>query len=190
MEAWSDCKFDILFTKSVPHILEKIFFSLDFEDFNTCIGVSTIWKELLTSESYLEKAKSVFRGEEKLWQAAKEGNVEVVQSLSGSVFVNVNWVKRWHQTTPLCEAAENAYAFNSRYKNVIKILLERGADPDLAQCYGRTPLHFAAKHGHKDVVQLLLDRGADPNKADKVGKDYAILSCNAWPQRCGPAPPS
>ena len=57
------CKFDILFTKSVPHILESIFFSLDYESFKTCLKVSTTWRELLTSETYITKEKSVFYGE-------------------------------------------------------------------------------------------------------------------------------
>ena len=55
------CPFDKLFTKSVPYILEKIFLSLDYETFKKCREVSNAWKEQLTSESYQQKAKSVFR---------------------------------------------------------------------------------------------------------------------------------
>ena len=54
------CAFDKLFTKSVPHILEKIFFSLDFKSFNTCMDVSKTWRDLLTSDSYLAKGRLVF----------------------------------------------------------------------------------------------------------------------------------
>ena len=54
------CPFDKLFTKSVPHILEKIFLSLDYETFKKCREVSNAWNEQLTSESYQQKAKSVF----------------------------------------------------------------------------------------------------------------------------------
>ena len=54
------CKFDMLFTKYVPHILENIFFSLDCESYKTCLEVSNTWRELLTSKSYKKKAKSVF----------------------------------------------------------------------------------------------------------------------------------
>ena len=30
--------FDTLFTKSVPHIIEKIFFTLDYNSFKICTG--------------------------------------------------------------------------------------------------------------------------------------------------------
>ena len=141
METGKTCKFDILFTKSVPHIQETIFFSLDYESYKDCLGVSTTWYKLLASESYLKKAKSVFHGEigheeRKLWQAAKEGNVEEVQRLSSIIFMDVNSVWGRDQSTALCEAVQNASSpqNHSRYtsqKNVIELLLAKGADPDL-----------------------------------------------------------
>ena len=54
------CAFDVLLTKNVPHILEKIFLSLDYKSFMTCREVSRTWKELLTSESFQMKEKSVY----------------------------------------------------------------------------------------------------------------------------------
>ena len=57
------CAFDKLFTKSVPHILEKIFFSLDFKSFNTCMDVSKTWRDLLTSDTYRAKGRLVFHNE-------------------------------------------------------------------------------------------------------------------------------
>ena len=44
----------------------------------------------------------------------------------------------------------------------VKLLLERGADPNTQQFRGQTALMWAAAEGHADVVQLLLARGADP----------------------------
>lgn len=52
--------FDTLFTKSFPHILEKIFFSLDYASYKTCMEVKKAWNELLKSESYHKKSKTVF----------------------------------------------------------------------------------------------------------------------------------
>ena len=52
--------FDALLTKNVPHIVEKIFLSLDYKSFKTCRKVSMTWKQLLTSESFQMKEKSVF----------------------------------------------------------------------------------------------------------------------------------
>ena len=125
------CKFNILFTKSVPHILETIFFSLDYDSFKACLQVNSTWRELLASESYIKEAKSLFHveithDEKKLLKAAKEGNVEVVRTLS--LFVNVNCQKGGTQSTPLHEAAmnvpgkylgrlQNFLAFNRRPSN-------------------------------------------------------------------------
>ena len=75
----ASCSFDKLFTKSVPHLLENIFFSLDFASYKSCMEVNTMWNCLLTSDSYQSTAKSLFhndirRDEEKLWDATREGN--------------------------------------------------------------------------------------------------------------------
>lgn len=42
----------LLFAKSVPHILERIFFSLDQESFDTCREVSIEWSQLLASAPF------------------------------------------------------------------------------------------------------------------------------------------
>ena len=55
-----DCEIDRLFTRNVPHIVEKIFFSLDYASFKNCLEVSQSWRDLLTSESFLSRGKSVF----------------------------------------------------------------------------------------------------------------------------------
>ena len=90
--------FDLLFSKYVPHILEKIFLSLDYESFKLCLQVNSTWEELLTSEPYQKKGESVFHDEivqyeERLWQTAKEGNVKEVKSVLSSIFVNVDCVR-------------------------------------------------------------------------------------------------
>jgi cytohesin len=48
--------------------------------------------------------------------------------------------------------------------------LERGADPNARNDYGRTALHYVAERGESlDEVCLLLDAGADPNAPDQFG---------------------
>ena len=50
------------------------------------------------------------------------------------------------------------------------MLLDKGAEPNKADIWGRTSLHYAAMYDKKEMAKLLLDHGADGNKADEDGK--------------------
>ncbi|MET7339317.1 ankyrin repeat domain-containing protein [Nonomuraea sp. NPDC005650] len=52
----------------------------------------------------------------------------------------------------------------------VRRLLDRGADPDVADSAGRTALSHAAERGGAAVVRALLDSGADPGPADGGGR--------------------
>ena len=58
-KAMANCEFNRLFTRSVPHILERIFFSLDHDSFVACQKVCMAWNELHSSESYQQKKKEL-----------------------------------------------------------------------------------------------------------------------------------
>ncbi|MEB2777569.1 ankyrin repeat domain-containing protein [Algoriphagus sp. D3-2-R+10] len=69
------------------------------------------------------------------------------------------------------------------YQNVVRLLLECGADVNLAtnpnletgsfmrdvKTCGETPLHRAAAYADEETIRLLLDRGADKEKRDSNG---------------------
>ena len=64
-------------------------------------------------------------------------------------------------------------AVNQGYPKIVKILLDKGADPNLASPQtGETPLHIAAlrgfEEGSMESLKLLLDAGANPNVKNKV----------------------
>ncbi len=49
----------------------------------------------------------------------------------------------------------------SGHKEVVMLLLQKGADINAKNPHGDTPLHHAVSEGHKEVVKLLLQKGAD-----------------------------
>ena len=55
--------FETLFSKNVPHILEKIFLFLDYKSYKVCLDVSVVWRNLLMTKTFQMKAKSVYRKE-------------------------------------------------------------------------------------------------------------------------------
>jgi len=56
---------------------------------------------------------------------------------------------------------------------VVAFLLDRGADPNLQDGEGQTPLHYAVISEQAEVVSLLISRNADPNIPDEAGETPA-----------------
>jgi ankyrin repeat protein len=54
--------------------------------------------------------------------------------------------------------------------DVVKCLLSSGADINLRNKGGETPLFAASVYGHCDVLKCLLSSGADINLLDKGGR--------------------
>ena len=55
--------------------------------------------------------------------------------------------------TPLHDAAREGH------NDVVKLLLDRGAEPNMANQHGDTPLSCALQNGHMDVVNILTENG-------------------------------
>jgi ankyrin repeat protein len=63
---------------------------------------------------------------------------------------------------------------------VVRLLLERGADPTIANIEGGTPLMAASREGHLEVVHLLLAHptaGAIINRRDRFGRTALWSAC-------------
>jgi ankyrin repeat protein len=55
-------------------------------------------------------------------------------------------------------------------KEIVQLLLARGAEVDSKDSYGQTPLSRASNNGHNEVVQILLDKGAKVDSKDNFGR--------------------
>ena len=169
------CGFGTLFTKSVPHILEKIFFSLDYESVKNCLEVSKVWHELLKSESFKKRAKYVYHeeilnDEGHLWQECYRGDIVQVKRIISTGLVEVNSFDDKYGVNLLVNAARHCNI------DMVKALLDGGADPNIANKLGKTSLHrviirhtWISRDKCIELIKYLMACGADVNKADKKG---------------------
>jgi ankyrin repeat protein len=66
-------------------------------------------------------------------------------------------------------------------KDLVEYLLNKNADPNIADATGSTPLFWAVKYGNKELIELLLKHKADKSKKDSMGMtpfEYALQTSN------------
>ena len=92
--------------------------------------------------------------------ASERGHVEVVRYLLNETDIDVDHVNRlgW---TALLEAILLSDG-GPRHQEIVRLLLEAGADPDLADGDGVRPLTHARRRGHTAIVRLLEAADARP----------------------------
>ena len=70
------------------------------------------------------------------------------------------------------------YSCGEGDKEIVKLLIEAGADVNLGDNNSITPLHQGAMKGNKDILELLVRNGGDINALDFKGRApiiYAIM---------------
>ena len=60
--------------------------------------------------------------------------------------------------------------------DVIKLMLDSGADPNLPTGAGHLPLNIAIRSGQIDATQMLLEAGADVDREDSEGNTPRSLA--------------
>jgi uncharacterized protein len=100
-----------------------------------------------------------------IWRAARGGNLAEVVRMVGEDPGRLNAkAPLWHlDRTPLMFSSQGGRV------EVVRWLLDQGADIDESDRGGQTALCLACSAARPAVVKLLLERGADPAIADRLG---------------------
>lgn len=111
-----------------------------------------------------------------LWMAISKGDVRLVQELlvSNPEFASYRNPNA-SGNSPLYAAAHKGD------KEIVRIILDHGADVNTGNDFGETPLHAAAEWGYPEVVNLLIARGADITAPDQDGKTPLFVSTTVYP---------
>ena len=50
--------------------------------------------------------------------------------------------------------------YKKNYKDIVEYLVSHGANVNITNKYGETPLHIASENGNKNIVEYLVSHGA------------------------------
>jgi ankyrin repeat protein len=104
-----------------------------------------------------------------LLEAAEKGDLpEVKRLLAGGADKDAR--RKFDGWTPLHLAAWKNHV------DVVRCLLEAGADKNAKNDQGDTPIHWAVDLGHVDAVRCLLEAGADPSAKGWGGRTPWVIA--------------
>jgi len=99
----------------------------------------------------------------KLIEAAQNGLLGSVSQLVERHYTPVNYQNCNEGTTALAAAVIGGYS------NIVKFLVEHGADVNLANLRGETPLHLAVLSDNVEIISFLLSEGSWLESEDEFG---------------------
>ncbi|MFW5827586.1 MAG: ankyrin repeat domain-containing protein [Alkalispirochaeta sp.] len=118
-----------------------------------------------------------YRDKTPLLMAAEQGHMEIVRYLVEEAEADVN------ATTPESrgEVTPLRYAISNEDYEMVRYLVQNGADVNKANRAGWTPIMTAARTGNREIIGYLLDQGADLEARTEDGTTpVRIASNNGW----------
>eukprot|EP00744_Colponema_vietnamica_P007045 GILI01010177.1.p1 GENE.GILI01010177.1~~GILI01010177.1.p1 ORF type:complete len:256 (+),score=47.01 GILI01010177.1:61-768(+) len=139
----------------------------------------------------MKKAKFLDRTDKDLalFKAAQEGNMEELKTIfhldskekHRDPIVDVNMINHLAQTPLTVACASSIYCVEpevpSMHFNIVLLLLNQGANVNVVDSFGSTPLHYACHQGAFDVAILLVQAKARINVANKSGHTPLHKAC-------------
>ncbi|KAI1383862.1 ankyrin [Hypoxylon trugodes] len=120
------------------------------------------------------------RGSPSLHLAVEYGYVEMIECLiEDNAHLNAS---DYSLQTPLHIAA---YSDGTEAQKIIEILIRHGAELELRDDWGWTPLMRATFNGRQDIFETLLNAGADPHTVDYESTSVAHISAQYAPGSVG-----
>ena len=110
-------------------------------------------------------------GTSPLCAAVFMGSTEVVKRLFQAPDIQVDHTTH-EQVTAL------AYATQQGHKDIVEFLLNKKADPNIADDEGVAPLHISCIHGYADIAGMLLNAGGDMEL--RAGGIYTPYQIARW----------
>jgi len=98
-----------------------------------------------------------------LHEAAFSGDLEAMDKFLDRDPAAINQLATFRLDPRLSTITPLMWAVRGGHEQAVQRLLDRGADPNIADHLSRTALHLAAWDGNVDIVQRLLAAGADVN---------------------------
>ena len=115
---------------------------------------------------------------------AEDGNVDHVRAIIEKYPKLIDQAEQFRQPRKPTRVDQHAalhFAAENGREEVVELLLSKGANVNVSDGFGRTPLHLAAAEGHLEVVKMLVKANAKRDAKTTPIKGYFGVAPSSSP---------